>query len=549
MLSAFPGGGGPMPRTLERRRRAATLLVARVRHAVQLAALTAGATLASGCMLSNVEVDECTSDASCEAAFGLGSVCADGYCSDPASCTSGIDCRIAFGGGACVAGQCRATLPSPEELGLPIDCPAARLEPADLGSTRLVGPDAPLVIGAVYAIDDEYDANQGLAAQLAVRELNAAGALNNGRKLGLVMCDNAGPGAAADDAERELGNQQALDYLAGGLGVPAIIGPFISRDALAVVNHLLNRQYATVAVSPSATSPQLSSLPDRLDTDDPYGLFWRTCSSDELQGQVLANDVVVDPQEHVAVVYVNDPYGQGLSSEFLDNRPGPPATGETDLFLFNEQDDFAALASDVAAVTPDSVLLVSAMPSITVAILTEMAGTTLVTAQLYLTDGSKSDTTLLDQSLPQGVKDMIQGARGTAAAAPSGTTYSLFRTALQSTFGLDADGVGFSANTYDAGWVLGAGLLYASVPGNGYDGRDIAQGLAMLSSGATADVGPTGWSEVKLGLTGSAGEVNIVGTSGPLDFDASTGEAPGPIEIWQVAPNLGGFETVTTVEP
>ena len=41
--------------------------------------------------------------------------------------------------------------------------------------------------------------------------------------------------------------------------------------------------------------------------------------------------------------------------------------------------------------------------------------------------------------------------------------------------------------------------------------------------------------------------VNVVGASGDLDFDKSTGEAPGPIGIWEVVD--GGFQTLQYLSP
>ena len=63
--------------------------------------------LAAGCSLGNLSHDDCTDDAQCGALFGLGSTCAEGFCSDAASCNTGHECRKAAGGGACVMGACQ----------------------------------------------------------------------------------------------------------------------------------------------------------------------------------------------------------------------------------------------------------------------------------------------------------------------------------------------------------------------------------------------------------------------------------------------------------
>ena len=38
-------------------------------------------------------------------------------------------------------------------------------------------------------------------------------------------------------------------------------------------------------------------------------------------------------------------------------------------------------------------------------------------------------------------------------------------------------------------------------------------------------------------------------SAGPLDFDASKGEAEGPIEVWRPAMDLSGFNIITVVPP
>ncbi len=60
-------------------------------------------------------------------------------------------------------------------------------------------------------------------------------------------------------------------------------------------------------------------ITDRLDPKAPYGLFWRTCPTDLLQGEVLAKDVIpIDLK--VTIVYLQDTYGEGLANVFNENR-------------------------------------------------------------------------------------------------------------------------------------------------------------------------------------------------------------------------------------
>ncbi len=131
---------------------------------------------------------------------------------------------------------------------------------------------------------------------------------------------------ATGDARSAL-NDHALDYLAGTLGVPYLVGPLTSSDALDLIADLTKKSYPTVIISPSATSAALTTIDDKLPPTQPYGLFWRTCPDDALQGQVLAHQVIgaVTPAPaSVTVVYINDTYGLGLATVFqTDSRARP----------------------------------------------------------------------------------------------------------------------------------------------------------------------------------------------------------------------------------
>lgn len=498
---------------------------------------------APGCSLGNVAQDDCEKDSECVAAFGLGSKCADGFCSAPAKCATGHDCRAQAGGGACVDGKCVGELP--------IDAACKRnAEPPELveGSTSLVGPDAPLLIGGIFSLDEPNDEGLTMAVRLAVREINRQGGLNNGRKIGVLFCDNGGPGNKATGAERDPLNKHALDYLSGVLGAPAIVGPLSSSDSLTLVNHIKEKGYPSVLISPSATSPDLTEIDDKIEETDPYGLFWRTCPSDLLQGLVLANDVIPAAQS-LSVIYIKDPYGEGLAKVVLDSRP---ETSTTNLVPYDDAAladpaKLAGVIDDAVAKNADAVLLIALHAGQTVQILNALAGTPLGQKTFYFTDGSKDATRLLDPTLSAEVKAIVLAAKGTAPASPSGTDYELFATNLNAEFGIDPSDFAFLAQAYDAAYVGAYGIVFASRASDEYDGRNVAEGMANLSSGSTAvNVSPTSWNKAK-GSLADGEPIDIEGTSGHLDFDAATGEAPGPIEVWGVDSNGMMFTTIDII--
>jgi branched-chain amino acid transport system substrate-binding protein len=492
--------------------------------------------LAAGCSLGNLHHDDCTTNAQCGALFGVGSTCAEGFCSDAAACATGHDCRKAAGGGACIDEACQAAFP--------IDAACKDVEPPDLLKEPLVGAGAPLVIGGIFSLDEPKNKALTTAIRLAVQDINRSGGMNGGQKLGVVFCDNGGPGNKATGDDRIPLNEHALDYLAGVLGVPVIIGPLTSSDSIRLINRVKKKAYPTVIISPSATSPDLTDVDDRLHPTDKYGLFWRTCPSDLLQGKVLAESVVPKTaKSKIAVVYLKDTYGEGLATVFrtaygLTQSEGFPFL-DTDL---TDPTKLDAIAASVSAYGPEGVVVIALQGGDAIKVLTSMAGqASVATLPFYFTDGAKDQAALLDPALPMNVQAIIKNAVGTEPASPSGPNYDLFSTNLK-TLGLQASSFSFLAQSYDATFIGAMGIVYASKASTKYDGLNVAEGLAHLSMGKAVNISPTVW-QSGIGELKSAGQINVEGTSGKLDFDATTGEAPGKIELWKASVDFKSFVT------
>jgi len=512
-------------------------------HNVVRAALACGLALASpvSCSLGNLAHDACSTDGECAAAFGVGSACNEGYCSEPGTCTTGHDCRTQYGGGACVEGAC--------QLFVPEDPACTIVEPPDLLSRPLAGDGAVLVVGAIFAREDKKNEATADAVRLAIQEINESTGVANGQSIGLVVCDNGGAQNKAEGDERKALDQHALDYLAGTLGAPFIVGPRTSSDALHVVARLVEKKYPTVVISPSATSPGLTGVQSRIDASDPQPLFWRTCPSDALQGKVLATELVGKDQAiaTASVVYTNDAYGQGLSDVFLKEY----GAAKTSLVPF----DASKLASGgataaAAAVTTnasDAIVIVAVSASHTIELLTAMAAAGLEAKKFFFTDGSKDAALLLDPELPTQIKEIISAAQGTApASARDAVTFKQFTASLGAAFpGVDPAQTSFLAHAYDAAYLGAFGLVYAATKADGYDGRDVAEGLARLQAGTAVEVGAIAWPGAKQMLA-DKGQIDVLGISGDLTLDPTLGEGPAPIEIWGVQGGTSFF-TVNTI--
>jgi len=137
-------------------------------------------------------------------------------------------------------------------------------------------------------------------AELAMKEVTESGALLGGATVTPVRADSTciDAGAATAAAER----------LITGDGVKGIVGADCSGVTGAILSNVAVPN-GVVMISPSATSPALSTAEDN-------GLFFRTAPSDARQGVVMAEVLLEQGINEVAVTYTNNDYGKGLADSF-----------------------------------------------------------------------------------------------------------------------------------------------------------------------------------------------------------------------------------------
>src|SRR6266571_5341907 len=181
---------------------------------------------------------------------------------------------------------------------------------SSIGVPRLSHAAEPVKIGTLLDLTgalEAYGKPIQNGAILAAEQLNAAGG-PLGRKIELVHRDSQTDPTAGIDAAKKL---VELDK------VVAIVGALSSGVTIPVATSVTIPR-GIVQISPASTSPQITDLQDN-------DFLFRTCPSDALQGKVsgrLAKDLGL---QTVATIYVNNPYGSGLSKTFsqtLSERGG-----------------------------------------------------------------------------------------------------------------------------------------------------------------------------------------------------------------------------------
>jgi branched-chain amino acid transport system substrate-binding protein len=137
-------------------------------------------------------------------------------------------------------------------------------------------------------------------AKLAIAEVNASGLFMDGATVEAINGDTGCIDAslAVASAERLITSDK----------VNGIVGGMCSGETTASLQNAAIPN-GMVMISPSATSPALSTIEDN-------GLFFRTSPSDARQGQVMADILKDRGINEVAVTYTNNDYGKGLADSF-----------------------------------------------------------------------------------------------------------------------------------------------------------------------------------------------------------------------------------------
>lgn len=167
-------------------------------------------------------------------------------------------------------------------------------------------------------------------AELAMKEVSDSGLLLDGSTVEAVQADSTCVDSAAATA--------AAERLITSDGIKGIMGADCSGVTGAVLANAAVPN-GIVMISPSATSPALSEAEDN-------GLFFRTAPSDARQGQVMADVLMEEGVESVAVTYTNNDYGKGLADAF---QQAYEAAGGTVTISAAHEDGKADYSAEVAS--------------------------------------------------------------------------------------------------------------------------------------------------------------------------------------------------------
>src|SRR6266480_63977 len=381
---------------------------------------------------------------------------------------------------------------------------------------------APLRIGTLLSLTGGlalFGPGDTKGANLAVEEINAAGGVL-GQKVEIYNEDDQTDSTAALAAATKLITQNHVD---------AIVGAQFSGGSLSSIKFAGDN--GVVMVSPSATSVKLSDLTVT------NGWFFRTISSDRLQGSVAASYLGTNQSfKYAAAMVINNPYGIGLGAIFKQKFEalGGGHVVNTTVVIPEKQADYSAALTQLFAANPQVVYFV-AYPDTGLTVMKQWeqqrgshAGAW--DKQWVFSEGLQ-DQVFVDQLHDPAVGVDVTKLWGTAPAAPVSSLYNDFVSRYKARYTNQTPQL-YASHTYDAVYLI----ALAAQKAGAVDGASIKAQLRAvsggLSTGGTVIKGGQ-WSKALTTLAAGTA-VNWEGASGSENLNSTNDPAVGSYEVWGV---------------
>ena len=353
-------------------------------------------------------------------------------------------------------------------------------------------------------------ADMGPGAELAISEVSDSGKLLNGSTVTAVRGDTTCTDASAATA--------AAERLITSDKVSALVGGDCSGVTTAALQNVAMPN-GIVMISPSATSPALSTIEDN-------GLFFRTAPSDARQGQVVADILGEKGVKSIALTYTNNDYGKGLADSIELNFKNAGGTVTINAPHEDGKGDYSAEVGALSAAGGDILVVAGYV---------DQGGKAIIQASLdtgafdtfYLPDGMVGD------ALPEAIGSDLNGSYGAnpGTDSPGAAKYAEMATAA----GFKAGP--FSAESYDAAALI---MLAMQAAGSSESGK-LKDKVFDVANAPGEKIYP-GELAKALDIIAAGGDVDYVGASAVELIGA--GESAGnyrQIEIKDGAVSVVGF--------
>jgi ABC-type branched-subunit amino acid transport system substrate-binding protein len=209
--------------------------------------------------------------------------------------------------------------------------------------------DCQVTVGVVMELTGPagaYGQAGAKSVEMAFRDINDAGGVLEGCKLVTDTRDSQSQGNVAVDAATQLVQVKK---------VPVLIGGIISSVSIPILTSVTGPA-KVVQVSPASSSPTLTALGREGKTN---GVFFRTITSDALQGVAAAKYALDQGLKKLSVIHVNNDFGVNMVKEF--SKAYKALGGEiVSVTPYNEkQPSYQAEVTAAMAGNPDGLYLIS----------------------------------------------------------------------------------------------------------------------------------------------------------------------------------------------
>ena len=326
-------------------------------------------------------------------------------------------------------------------------------------------------------------AQMGPGAEAAIAEVSASGSFMNGSTVTAIRADTTcvDAGAATAAAERLITSDK----------VSGIVGGDCSGVTTATLTNVAMPN-GMVMISPSATSPALSTIEDN-------GLFFRTAPSDARQGVVMSDIIMERGYNSVALTYTNNDYGKGLADVYAAAVKAHGIKVTTVAAHEDGKADYSSEVGVLASAGGDAVAVIGYL---------DQGGKGIIQGSL---DSGAFDTFILSDGM---IGDSLTKAFGkdlnkSFGSLPGSTAKGagVFANVAKAA-GIDSSGP-YTGESYDAG----ALIVLAMQAGNSADRASIAKNVMDVANGPGTKIYP---GELKKAL-------DLLAKGKKIDYEGATG--------------------------
>lgn len=381
-----------------------------------------------------------------------------------------------------------------------------------LATAQSAAADCDVTVGVVMELTGpagEYGQAGAKSVEMAFRDINEAGGVINGCKLVTDTRDSQSQGTVAVDVATQLVQVKK---------VPVLIGGIISSVSIPILTSVTGPA-KVVQVSPASSSPTLTALGREGKTG---GVFFRTITSDALQGVAAARYALDQGFKKLSVVHVNNDFGVNMVKEF--SKAYTALGGEiVSVTPYNEkQSSYQAEVTAALSGNPDGLYLISY----------PVDGATI--ARQWISQGGVPKFLLNDgMNSPEFIKSVgpehLNEAYGTSSGTNPTPSTEYFSQNYKAFSGIEPTNPA-ADRAYDAGAIVGLAIAKAGKA----DSAAIKEAIPQVldPKGEVIHAGKEGFARA-LQLIKEGKPIKYEGVIGPVSFD-QYGDITGPFRLWRI---------------